>query len=73
VTERVREVREALFADVRAAEMFPVAISLEEGLALRDWVRREGARADDELHEWLVLRTGSHDAYLRPFFEFVDF
>ena len=42
--ERVRKVREALFADGRAAEMFPVAIGLEEGLALRDWVSREGAR-----------------------------
>jgi len=44
VTERVTEVREALFADGRAAEMFPVAIGLEEGLAVRDWVQREGAR-----------------------------
>jgi predicted O-methyltransferase YrrM len=31
----------------------------------------EGAEAG--AHEWLVLRTGSHDVYLRPFFEFVDF
>jgi predicted O-methyltransferase YrrM len=24
-------------------------------------------------HQWVVLRTGSHDAFLRPFDEFVDF
>jgi predicted O-methyltransferase YrrM len=24
-------------------------------------------------HEWVVLRTGSHDAFLRPFDQFVDF
>jgi predicted O-methyltransferase YrrM len=49
--EKVREVRERLFraatvvarADGRSLEMFPVAIGEEEGLALRDWVRREGA------------------------------
>ena len=49
--EKVREVRERLFsegtvvarADGRAREMFPVAISESEGLALREWVRREGA------------------------------
>jgi len=48
----VREVRERLFAAgaVRARadggrrELFPVAIGLEEGLALREWVRREHAR-----------------------------
>jgi predicted O-methyltransferase YrrM len=25
------------------------------------------------VHEWLVLRTGSHDAFLRPYAEFVSF
>jgi len=38
------QVRERLFAE-RSDELFPVAIGLEEGLALRDWVRREEARA----------------------------
>ena len=37
------EVRERLFAE-RSDELFPVAIGLEEGLALRDWVQREKAR-----------------------------
>jgi predicted O-methyltransferase YrrM len=49
--DRVREVRERLFADgtvvARAdgvrRELFPVAIGLEEGLSLREWVRRERA------------------------------
>jgi predicted O-methyltransferase YrrM len=41
VPERVREVRERLFTN---PELFPVAIGLEEGLALRDWVLRENAR-----------------------------
>ena len=49
--ERVREVRERLVsagtvvarADGRARELFPVAIGNEEGLALREWVRKERA------------------------------
>jgi predicted O-methyltransferase YrrM len=46
--ERVREVRERLFAETRASasahvDMTPIAIGLEEGLALRDCVTREGA------------------------------
>ena len=49
--EKVRKVRERLFrsgavvgrADGRSRELFPVAIGEEEGLALREWVRREGA------------------------------
>ena len=48
---RVREVRERLFAagagvaraDGVRRELFPVAIGIEEGLALRDWVRKERA------------------------------
>ncbi len=46
----MRAVRERLFAagsvvaDGREQDLFPVAIGLEEGLALRDWVRREDAR-----------------------------
>jgi predicted O-methyltransferase YrrM len=51
-TERLREVRERLFADgavvARAdggrRELFPVAIGIEEGLALLEWVRREHAQ-----------------------------
>jgi hypothetical protein len=49
--ERVREVRERLFADgavvARAdggrRDLFPVAIGLEEGLSLSEWVRKEQA------------------------------
>jgi predicted O-methyltransferase YrrM len=51
VTERVREVRDRLLAagtvvartDGRERQLFPVAIGIEEGLALREWVRKEGA------------------------------
>jgi predicted O-methyltransferase YrrM len=47
----VRDVRQKLFAtgsavaraDGRSRGLFPVAIGIEEGLALRDWVRKEGA------------------------------
>jgi predicted O-methyltransferase YrrM len=39
--ERVREVRERLLAD---DSLSPIAIGPSEGAALRDWVRREGAR-----------------------------
>jgi predicted O-methyltransferase YrrM len=49
--ERVREVRERLVTagtvvgpDGRSRELFPVAISVEEGLALRGWVHKEGAQ-----------------------------
>jgi len=49
--ERVREVRERLAAagtvvareDGRSRELFPVAIGIKEGLALREWVHKEGA------------------------------
>jgi GNAT superfamily N-acetyltransferase/predicted O-methyltransferase YrrM len=47
---RIREVRElsisaglAVGSDGQARDLFPVAIGPEEGAALRDWVRREGA------------------------------
>jgi predicted O-methyltransferase YrrM len=50
-SELVRSVRERLFAsgtvvahaDDRSRDLFPVAIGLKEGLALRDWVRKEKA------------------------------
>jgi predicted O-methyltransferase YrrM len=50
-TKRVREVRERIVAagnivaraDGRSRELFPVAIGIEEGSALRKWVRKEGA------------------------------
>jgi predicted O-methyltransferase YrrM len=50
--KQVREVRERLFragtvvarVDGRARELLPVAIGIDEGLALRDWVRKEGAQ-----------------------------
>ncbi len=41
-------------------------------LANLGWtVEEEGAEGD--VHEWIVLRTGPADAYLRPFDQFVDF
>lgn len=50
-TKQVREVRERLLttgtvvarADGRSRELFPVSIGIEEGTALRAWVRKEGA------------------------------
>jgi hypothetical protein len=47
--ERIRDVRRRLFAtgsvvarsDGGRRELFPVAIGVEEGIELRDWVRRE--------------------------------
>jgi predicted O-methyltransferase YrrM len=52
--ERVRHVRKRVFADAAAARpgsaeaVFPTAIGLREGLALRDCVRRERVRATFE-------------------------
>lgn len=51
-TERVREVRERLFADGAVVarsdggrhELFPIAIGIAEGLALCEWVRKERAQ-----------------------------
>ena len=34
-------------------------------------VEDEGAEGD--VHEWVVLRTGSPDAFMRPFWELADF
>lgn len=49
--ERVREVRDRLGnagtvvgPDGRSRELFPVAIGIGEGAALRRWVRKEGAQ-----------------------------
>ena len=36
------------------------------------WYIESGGKEGD-VHEWLVLRTGPSDAFLRPYFEFVDF
>ncbi len=36
------------------------------------WVR-EDEGADDEFHSWIVVRTGSEDAFYRRFDEFVEF
>lgn len=84
--ERVREVRERLFADRAVVanadggrrELFPVAIGIAEGLALLEWLRKEHAQHTPETrlgfgNEWRVLRTGPREAFPRPFDQFVDF
>ena len=63
--ERVREVRERLLetgtvtgrAVARVHELFPVAVGLNEGLALTDWVRRERAQATLETGLGFALST----------------
>lgn len=63
--ERVRTVRERLVAagtvvaraDGRTREVFPVAIGIEEGLALRRWVRTEGARRTIETGLGFAIST----------------
>jgi predicted O-methyltransferase YrrM len=61
---RVVEVRERLFAtgtvvapDGELRELFPVAIGLQEGLALRDRVRQEGARRTLEIGLGFAVST----------------
>ena len=41
-------------------------------LANLGWVV-EDEGAEGEMHEWMVVRTGRREAFLRPFAEFVDF
>jgi predicted O-methyltransferase YrrM len=41
-------------------------------LANLGWTVEDDGK-EGEVHEWLVLRTGSHDVFLRPFGDFVDF
>jgi predicted O-methyltransferase YrrM len=62
--ERVREVRERLVnagtvvgPDGRCRELFPVAIGIEEGLALRGWVRKEGAQRTLEVGLGFAIST----------------
>jgi predicted O-methyltransferase YrrM len=40
-------------------------------IANLDWKIEDEGR--DGVHEWAVVRTGSRDAFLRPYSEFVDF
>jgi hypothetical protein len=30
-------------------------------------------RGKEDVHEWAVLRTASHEAFVKPYTEFVDF
>jgi len=63
--DRIRGVRERLFEsgtvvaddDGETKELFPVAIGLEQGLALRDWVRRERALATFEAGLGFAIAT----------------
>jgi hypothetical protein len=45
--------------------------AVEFFIANLGWTTEDGGT--EGTHEWLVVRTGSHDAFLRPFAEFVDF
>jgi hypothetical protein len=36
-----------------------------------DWTSED--RGKEGIHEWIVLRTGPREAYLRPYDDFVDF
>ena len=62
--ERVREVRERLVnagtivgPDGRSRKLFPVAIGIDEGAALRGWVREEGARRTLEVGLGFAIST----------------
>lgn len=41
-------------------------------IANLDWIIEEGGE-EGSSHEWIVLRTGSHAVFQRPFAEFIDF
>ena len=67
-------------ADGQSRELFPVAIGLQEGLALRTGcafcVENLGSTVEDErgdVHEWVGLRTGPSDVFRRDISELVDF
>ena len=59
-----------VFAD--DAQLPGVRRAIDFCVANLGWTVEDEGR-EGEIHEWLVLRTHSHDAYLRPFFEFTDF
>jgi predicted O-methyltransferase YrrM len=60
----------AVFVD--DAQLPGVRRVIEFYVANLGWAVEDGGHEGDD-HEWAVLRTGSRDAYLRPFFEFVEF
>ncbi len=45
--------------------------AVEFCLANLQWAVENGG--NEGVHEWLVLRTGSHDLFQRPYTEFADF
>lgn len=45
--------------------------AVQFGVANLGWVIEDEGR--EGVHEWAVVRTGSNDAFLRPYTEFVDF
>jgi predicted O-methyltransferase YrrM len=45
--------------------------AVDFGIANLGWFIEDGG--EEGIHEWLVVRTGPSDAFLRPYFEFVDF
>jgi predicted O-methyltransferase YrrM len=49
-----------------------VRCAIDFCLANLGWTVEDEGK-EGEIHEWLVVRTGSHDAYLRPFDAFVNF
>jgi predicted O-methyltransferase YrrM len=59
-----------VFAD--DAQLPGVRRAIDFCVANLGWtVEDEGAEGD--VHEWIVLRTGSPDAFMRPFWELADF
>jgi predicted O-methyltransferase YrrM len=67
-----RLVRERGVIFVDDVQLPGVRRALDFYVANLGWdVEDEGAEGEN--HSWAVVRTGSHDAYLRPFTQFVDF
>jgi hypothetical protein len=66
-----RLLKEAGIVFVDDAQLPGVQRAVEFCVANLGWVTEDAGKEAD--HEWRVVRTGSRDAFLRPYAELIDF
>ena len=70
IEEAVQMDREGAFGEGSMAPKIRAAVDF--CLKNLQWTSEDGGEEGPE-HEWIVLRTGSHEAFARPFADFVEF